>query len=234
MAKNENGIYAGLKLNLTRSISLNTYVDLFEFPWLKYLVDQPSRGYEFLVQPTYRPTRNLEIYARFRQQMHQKNSRNSDGTITPIEDVVQRNYRINLSYKVSEAITIKSRVEFVTINRPSNMPERGILLTQDLSYKPKNFPVDLTLRYAFFDTDSYDSRLYSFETNALYVYSIPAYYYQGSRAYCLVRWTIFRQLDLWVRYGTFIYNNRKTVGSGLEEVLNHTKSDLTIQLRLKF
>lgn len=234
MANNERGIYAGLNVNITKSWSLNTYFDLFEFPWLKYLVDQPSYGHELLVQPTYRPSRNLEIYARFRQQLRQKNSRYTDGTVTQIEDVYQRNYRINVAYKISDDFTIKSRIEYVTINRPSSKAEDGILFTQDLLYKPKKLPFDVTLRYALFDTDSYDSRLYSFEANALYVFSIPAYYYQGSRAYALIRLTLFRKVDLWVRYGIFLYNNQKTLGSGPELINKNQKSDLTIQLRLKF
>lgn len=234
MANNERGIYAGLNVNITKSWSLNTYFDLFEFPWLKYLVDQPSHGHELLVQPTYRPSRNLEIYARFRQQLRQKNSRYTDGTVTSIEDVYQRNYRINVAYKISDDFTIKSRIEYVTINRPSSKPEDGILFTQDLLYKPKKLPFDVTLRYALFDTDSYDSRLYSFEANALYVFSIPAYYYQGSRAYALIRLTLFRKMDLWVRYGIFLYNNQKTLGTGPELINKNQKSDLTVQLRLKF
>ncbi len=231
--KNEKGIYAALNVKLNSAWSLNGYADFFEFPWMKYLVDAPSVGHEFLIQPTYRPNKVLEIYGRFRQQLRQKNSRNSDGTITEIEDVLQRNYRLNLSYKVSEDITIKSRIEYVTINRPSNTPESGIIFTQDFFYKPKKLPFDLTLRYALFDTDSYDTRIYTFETNALYVFSVPAYYYKGSRAYAMIRYTFFKRFDLWLRYGTFIYANREGLGSGSEEISQPRKSDITLQLRIK-
>lgn len=233
MAKNEKGVYAGLNVNLNRAWTLNAYFDLFEFPWLKYQVDQPSHGHEFLIQSTYRPSGKLEIYGRFRQQLRQKNSRISDGSVTEIEDVIQRNYRINIAYKVSDDFTIKSRVEYVTINRMSRPQENGILFTQDLLYKPKKYPFDITLRYALFDTDSYDTRIYTFESNALYVFSIPAYYYQGSRAYALLRLTLFKRVDLWIRYGVFLYSNVKSLGTGPEEINNNQKSDLTVQLRLK-
>jgi len=232
--QNESGIYAGLKMKLTSAWSLNTYVDLFKFPWMKYQVDAPSSGHEIMIQPSYRPTKQLEIYARYREQLRQKNSRDSDGTVTEIEDVVQRNYRLNLSYAVNEFFTIKSRVELVTINRPSNTPEKGFIITQDILFKPKKLPFDLALRYALFDTDSYDSRIYSYENNALYVFAIPAYYYQGTRAYAMIRYTFLRHCDLWVRYGTFIYNNRSTIGSGAEEIKGNVKSDLTVQLRVHF
>lgn len=231
--QNEKGVYAGLKIKFTQAFTVNTYADFFEFPWLKYQVDAPSRGNEFMIQPSYRPNRSLEVYARYRQQVRQKNSRDSDGTVTGIEDVTQRNYRINFNYKISEDFRLKSRIEYVTIHRASNTPEDGIILTQDIQYQPKSSPIDISLRYALFDTDSYDSRIYTYENNALYVFSVPSYYYQGSRAYVLVRYTFLRRFDLWARYGVNIYANRDSLGSGAEEISTNTRTDITVQLRVK-
>ena len=232
--QNESGIYAGLKMKLSSAWSVNSYIDLFKFPWMKYTVDAPSFGHEIMVQPSYKPTKQLEIYARYREQMRQKNSRDSDGTVTELEDVLQRNYRLNISYAVSEFFTIKSRIEYVTIQRKSNTPEDGFIFTQDVLYKPKKLPFDLALRYALFDTDSYDTRIYSYENNALFVFAIPAYYYQGSRAYAMIRFSFLRRCDLWFRYGVFIYNNRSAIGSGAEEIKGSKRSDITLQFRVKF
>jgi hypothetical protein len=231
--QNEKGLYAGLKLNLSNTFSVNTYLDIFKFPWLKYQVDAPSDGHEFMIQPAYRPSRRLEVYLRYREQRRQKNRRDSDGTITELEDVLQRNYRFNLTFKVGESIKLKSRVEYVTINRPSNPDEDGFIIVQDLIYNPKSFPVDISLRYALFDTDSYDTRIYTYENNATYVFSVPSYYYRGSRAYVLLRYSFLRRFDFWVRYGVSIFANRESIGSGAEEIIGNTKSDLTVQLRIK-
>jgi hypothetical protein len=231
--QNENGIYVGWKVRISNSLSFNSYMDFFAFPWLKYLVNQPSKGHEFLSQLTYKPTKTIEIYGRFREQLREKNSRNSDGTIAEIEEVVQRNYRFNLSCAISEAFTLKSRIEYVTIHRKSNLPENGIVIMQDIQFRPKSSPFDVSLRYVLFQTYSYDSRIYSFESNALYVYSIPAYYYQGSRACCMIRYSFLKNFDVWIKYGTNIYNNRKSIGTGLEEIKGNVKSDITIQLRMK-
>jgi len=107
-----------------------------------------------------------------------------------------------------------------------------MLITQDLLWKPKSSPLDLALRYALFDTDGYDTRIYSFENNALYVFAVPAYYYQGSRAYILLRYSFLKHCDLWVRYGVFFYNNRFVISSGAEQINGSRKSDLVIQLRI--
>jgi hypothetical protein len=230
--QNEKGLYTGIKLKLASAWSLNGYVDVFQFPWMKYGVDAPSRGHEFLLQPSYKPNKIFEIYLRFRQQLREKNSRDYLGNVTPLEDVLQRNYRINLSYVISESFTFKSRIEFVTVQRNSTGQKRGMLITQDLLYKPKSFPLDFSLRYALFDTDDYDTRLYSFENNALYAFAVPAYYYQGSRAYVLIRYSFLRHCDLWVRYGVFLYNNRTSISSGAEGIIGSRKTDLIIQLRI--
>jgi hypothetical protein len=156
------------------------------------------------------------------------------GNVTPIEPFMQRNYRLNLSYVISEAFTFKSRIEFLTIQSNSKGLQKGMLMTQDLLWKPKSSPIDLAIRYALFDTDGYDTRIYSYENNALYVFAVPAYYYQGSRAYLLLRYSFLRHCDLWVRYGVFLYNNRFIISSGAEQINGSKKSDLVIQLRITF
>lgn len=231
--QNEKGLYSGLKFRLLNSFEVNSYLDLFSFPWLKYQVDKPSFGHEIFSQITYKPTKQLEIYGRFREQVRQKNSRISDGTIPEIENIIQRNYRLNLSCTVSESIVLKTRIEYVTLHRPSSKLEKGVVLSQDVMYKPKTLPIDVTLRYALFQTDSYDSRIYTYESNAQNIFSIPAYYYQGSRAYLMVRYTPLKKVDIWVRYGSTIYSNRKSIGTGSEEIQGSVKSDISVQIRFK-
>jgi hypothetical protein len=165
--------------------------------------------------------------------MRERNSCNSDGSIVNLEDVIQHNYRFHLSYSVSESIVLKSRIEIVTINRDSNLPEKGTLIFQDIQFKSKSIPFDISLRYSLFQTDSYDSRIYTYESNASNIFSIPAYYYVGSRAYCLIQYSFLRKFDVWIKYGSAIYSNRKSIGTGAEEIKGNVKSDITIQIRMK-
>ena len=232
--QNEKGWFAGLKINWNRSMKTSIYSDLYQHPWLKFGKDFPSTENDFLIQHNYRPHRNFEIYARFRHRNRMRNSRDTDGTITELENELKNNYRFNFRYKIDDAFTLKSRVEYVTLYRPSNPSEDGVIFTQDVIYKPKSLPVSFALRYALFDTDSYDTRIYTYENNALYVFSTPAYYYRGSRAYALVRYKFWKKFDLWVRYGMSVYANRDTLGTGAEQINGNTRTDLTIQLRVKF
>ncbi len=231
--QNEKGLYIGGKIRLNNAWTINAYADYFAFPWMRYLVDSPSDGHEYLIQPTYRPNKRMELYFRYREQVKAKNSRISDGSVTAIEPIRQRNYRIHFSYNVTEGIILKSRMEITTLNRVSSANEVGFLLYQDLLIRPKNWPIDLSFRYAFMETDSYDSRLYAFESNALYVFSVPAYYYKGTRVYAMAHWTFLRNFDLWARYAINIYSDRDNLGTGAEEIKGNTKSEITLQLRFR-
>jgi hypothetical protein len=230
--QNERGLYLGATIKLTSSWTLQTYADYFSFPWMRYLVDAPSNGSEVLFQPTYKPNKKMELSFRYRQQIKARNSRFQDETVTAIEPITQRNYRINFSYNVTEGVTLKSRAEWTTLNRASSPNELGFLMYQDVLIRPKSWPVDVALRYAFFDTDSYDTRLYAFESNALYVFSVPAYFYKGTRAYVMVRYGFLRKFDLWVRYAVNLYTNQESLGSGAEEIQGNRKSEITVQLRM--
>jgi hypothetical protein len=53
----------------------------------------------------------------------------------------------------------------------------------DILYKPLLAPYAAVLRLQYFETDSYNSRIYAYENDVLYSYSIPAFYDKGFRYY---------------------------------------------------
>ena len=107
------------------------------------------------------------------------------------------------------------------------------MIYQDIIFKPKSSPISLSLRYAVFDTDSYDARIYAFESNMLNVFYIPAHSGKGMRAYALLRYQFAKRFDLWVRYGIFLYEDINSIGSGAEGISGNRKSDIGIQLRMR-
>lgn len=230
---NEEGLFIGTKFTISKAWSMNVYADIFKFPWLVFRIDKPSIGHEFLGQVSYRPTNKMELYIRFREQSRMQNSRAYEGNIRPTEEVVQRNYRFNFNYKFTPELQWKTRLELVTVDRLSLPFENGFVMAQDLVYRPKRFPIDLSLRYALFDTDSFDTRLYLFESNLLNVFSIPAYFSEGSRYYIMLKYDYKKNVEIWLRYAAFIYANETELGTGPEEILGGTRSEVGVQLRIR-
>lgn len=231
---NESGIYIGGQFKLSKAWVLNSYVDFFKSPWMKFRVDAPSDGYEVLGQLKFRPSPRFEAYARFREKEKMQNVSGSTENMRTIERYKQRKYQLSLSTVLGGGWTWKSRFDFVTDSRPSKGLQKGYALTQDILYRNKKFPVEVSLRYSIFNTDSYDTRLYIYEYNLQNVFSIPTYYNRGSRAYVMLRYSFLKdRFDLWVRYGVFIYDQLDEISTGSERIPGNIKSEFGIQLRMR-
>ncbi len=233
--ENEKGLYTGFTAKMHKHFTLTAYYDQFTFPWLKFGINAPSKGYQYLGQLTYKPSKKMEMYVRIRAKNKEENTAIdlSEG-IDYLVNEQQTNYRYNFSYQISPSFKIKSRVELVNYDKEESPFETGYVLYQDIIYKALSSPFSFSLRYGIFDTDSYNSRIYAYENDVLYAFSIPAYYNRGTRTYLTVKYNIKRGIDIWLRYGLFYYDNVDVISSGLEEIQGNHKQEIKAQIRFKF
>ena len=231
---NEKGILIGLIAKPAKFLSISAFFDRWSYPWLRYLVDAPSVGKDALAQINYTPSKTVDAYLRFRD-------RNRARNVTSVEDLDiefpiaqrQRNIRFDIGYKISPSFKFRNRIEYVIFDQPNARQEVGFLIMQDITYKPLSKPVSFSFRYALFDTDGFNSRIYAYESDVLYSFSIPAYFYKGSRTYLTLEYNLTRKIDIWFRYAQFYYTNRTETGSGLTETQGPLRSDFRIQVRFK-
>ena len=233
---NESGLYVGGAFRFNDAWTLNVYADKFKSPWLRFRVDAPSEGQDVLAQLKYRPSPRLELFIRARQQNRMQNARGDyDGPLRPVEDYVQQVFRLAMSYKISKEFQWKSRVDFVTDQRQSLGLQQGFSIAQDLVYRSKKRPFQIAVRYAIFDTDSFDARIYNYEYHLQNVFSIPVYFNQGSRYYAMFKYTFFDgKMDVWLRYASFVFANEGTLGTGPERIDGNTRSEIAAQIRIRF
>ncbi len=232
--KNERGLFTGITYKPNGKITVTAYADRFKFPWLRFRVDAPSTGIEYLAQFTYKPHKKQKYYLRYRSETKMRNASNLDASIhTPVE-INKKLLRLNASFGVAEAIQLKFRVEFSQFSEIYQRKKNGILFYQDLIYKSSNYPIQFTLRYAHFDVESYDARIYSYESDLLYVFSVPPYFGRGSRMYAMAKFKIGRKVNLWVRWSQWFYNDRKTISTGNSETQGNIRDEIKVQMRWKF
>ena len=230
---NENGTYFSLLVKPVRVLTLSAYFDRFNFQWLRYLVNAPSRGYDILSQATYSPSKTFETYFRYRERSKPVNESGNANPIDELRDAVQKNYRLNIRYKYSPDVNLSSRMEWVNYHKEGNMAEYGFMISQEVECRVVR-NISCAAEYILFDTDSYNTRIYAYENDVLYSYSIPFYYYRGSRYVLNAHYKLSDHFDFWIRYSQTRYSNRTTVGSGLDEIEGNTRSDLKAQLRFSF
>ena len=231
---NENGIYIGTEIHPVKQWKISAYYDTYSFPWLKYQVNAPSKGVDYLVQIDYSPLRKVEMYWRIKQEVKSKNATVETSSIKYLEDENILKLRYHLSYRVSKTIQLKNRLELVKYKKGENDVENGYLIYQDINYKSVKIPLSLSFRYGVFDTESYNSRIYAYENDVLYYSSFPAYYSKGTRTYIILKYTITKGIDIWLRCAQTYYTDKKTVSSGLNEIEGNKKSEVRAQIRFKF
>jgi len=230
---NEEGIFLGMVFKPVRSWTIYGYADNFSSKWLRYRVSAPSKGFDYLIQANYRPSRQFEVYGRYRNKT--KSINNSDGVnmITYTDNTEKENIRFDIRFNATKEFLLKTRVEQV-IYSIGDKTNKGYAIYQDFRYAPMELPFTITMRYALFETDNFDTRIYVYENDVLYAASFPSYYYKGSRAYILLRYRVTRGIDFWIRYAQTFYNDRYVIGSGLDEISGNQRSEIKAQLRFKF
>jgi hypothetical protein len=231
---NERGIYAGVNVGLSPRWRLSAFADHFSHEWLRFQADAPNYGHDYFVQLDHRLTRRSDFYIRFRTKQKMKNDRDPWNRIDYLVDYTKNSYRFHINYAVSESFTFKNRAELISYTQQNKTDSYGFVIYHDVLFRPPAKSYQLTFRYAIFDADTYDSRLYMYENDVLYAFSIPAFYQKGSRMYLLLRWQISKSLDLWARLAQTWYANRPQIGTGLEMIDGNVRTDAKVQLRWRF
>jgi hypothetical protein len=229
---NEQGLYYGLVFFPLGKLKISAYADSFKFPWLKYNIDAPTTGNEYLIQADYALNRNLTMYFRWRSETKGINHSGATETLRLVVDRNKQNFRYHISYRLNNRIGLRNRVEFVQFEK-SGIYQYGLMILQDVNLDFDKLPISIDLRYALFDAP-YDARIYSYENDLLYNFSIPAYSGRGSRFYILLNSKWSTKLEFRCRYSHFIFTDRDEVGTAYDKIDGRLKSELKFQMVFRF
>ena len=227
---NEQGIYWGLRFQPISRLIVAAYVDFYRFPWLKYQVDSPSMGKDFMISANYLVGESLNFRFQYRNKVKEMNFKDEFTPIVRIEPKTTERLLLNMDTRIDARFSMKTRIQFskVDFNLHRNT---GFILAQDIIYNQPQLA--LSARFALFDTDDYDNRQYIYERDLLYVYSIPSFYSKGIRYYLLAKYALNKNISIWLKWAQTKFLESETIGSGLEEILGNTKSNISFQARIR-
>jgi len=223
----EHGLYLGLKVFPAPRWILWAYADFFQHQWLKYTTAAPSSGAEFFAQVSYSPSRETSFYLRFFQE--EKEQRLIDGSLKYNEQQLINRLRLNFAHALTKQISLKSRLEFSVYSKQGR--ENGFLIFQDVSFKPLQKSFAMNGRLAYFSTDGYNSRLYAYENDLLYSFSVPALYGNGIRTYFNFQQKLGSKFTLWLKFAATHQFAQTTDGIAVDSA---TKSEMKFQVRYQF
>lgn len=220
--QNEQGVYIGMQLFPAASWKLSMYADFFSFPWLKYGVNTPSSGKEYMAEAIYTPVNKLSFSVRYQQKEKEST-----------QVGLQHRLRLQTIYVPSVFLTLRT-----TLNgtRYEQSPDKssGWMISQSIGFKPSSYSFQMDGYISWFDTDDYDSRITSYEKNLLYAFSMPTYYGQGIRLAVSFKSEIVKNISLSAKIGWAHYYDREFIGSDLEEITGKNKTDINTLISWKF
>lgn len=227
---NESGIYWGFKYTLNSKFFLTAYYDTFQFPWLRFRVNTPSEGNDYLLRLNYFPQRSVKIYVQYRNKSREENTEDPEDGSTVVRAGTKQQVLANFEYRITPQLNLKSRVQFSDFRITDEFND-GYAFIQDAVYSTGKFV--FSGRIAIFDTEGANNRQYAYERDVLYAFSIPAYSGEGIRNYLLIQYKLNRQIDIWARVARTSFYDRDEVGTGLETIDGDKRTDVKFQIRYK-
>lgn len=229
---NEKGIYNGLKYIIKKGLEVSAFYDSYSFPWLKYRVNGPSVGHDYQVRILYKPNKIFSQYIVFHKETKERNASGSKAVTHKLLETNRNNLVLGTDYIYNSWLRLQTKVQYNGFEIENTSKSNGYAFIQDIETKIKR--CQIKGRLAYFNTDSYDSRIYAYENDVLYAVSFPAYNGKGWRYYLIGKMPISRNLDAWIRIAQTNVNDSATMGSGTNEIEGSRKTDLKVQLKYSF
>lgn len=230
---NERAWFLSLTASLPWQLNLSAFADFCSYPWAKYGINSPSSGNELGAMLNWPVHKSLNLILRFRYSSGETNISEENDIIHATGGQCIYDYRIQLNWIVSHSVVMQSRIEFKESWQYSFRAATGWLMFQDLSWKPLKFPLKLSFRYSVFDCPDYSARIWAYEQDVLYGYSMPAFYGRGIRACLFLSYTPGRHLAVSLKSGLTRYNDKNIISSGPDQIDANWRLDLAVQLRIR-
>jgi len=193
----ERSLLGNFTFEAARHLFINGGFNIQHFPWLKYRCSSPSMGAKREIGIKYMPSQKLEFNCLYSYRYSMINNSAAIG-IPELKQTISRSTKIVVRYMIQDNLTLGTRIDYRIVD-PSG--SKGVLLLEEINYRLRSVPISFWMRYSVFSTDDYDSRIYTWENDLLYSFSIPAFYGKGSRIYLMAGWKINKKTELRFKYG---------------------------------
>ena len=226
----ENGGYLGFEITRWRNWRISGYGDVFYFSGYKYGLGNAVKtlGYDAMAELQYsRHAWRLSWRLRARQK--------GDATYSTRAqfDWAQGSWSLRTTAEANLVPSNQSTISSFSEAAHSTILY-GVSLAQDIAfdltpYTVHHTPLSFRFRLQGFDAREWANRIYIYEHDVLYAFSIPATYGLGGRAYLCLRWQIIPQLALYFRVSETVYAKQWATAHDRPQ----TRTDIHLLLRAK-
>ena len=198
---NEHGGYLGVEYNRLRNWQLSLFGDVWK------------EGYETMAQADFVSPKDHKMHMRLRAK--RKN------------EIDTYSARWNGVWELGPW-KLKTQVDANMVYAEEKW-SYGFSVFQDVEYRFVKVPIVLQFRAQAFDAREWNNRVYMYENDVLYAYSIPFVYGLGGRFWLNARYKINDTFALYLRVSETVYQGAWAA----EHDKKHTRTDIHALLRVK-
>ena len=235
--QNESGLYSGLSLLPFKGLEINTYFDQFKFPYRSYSDPTAISGNDFLTNVSWVVNRDLTLNVRYKNENKEGTTTITDEfgrSIKQVENRNQLNFRIGFDYDISDRFRVRSRYDYVFVKYELfGGNNKGNMFFTDLRFIPAK-GITISTRFIFFETDSYDSRLYEYEDDIRGVMSNLGVYGKGRRWYTMIKYRPYGFVEISGKYAETYMDGANTIGTGNDLIHSDINNKLNLGMEIFF
>lgn len=179
--RNERGLYSFASFSLPLRIRCSGYLDIFSRPFPTFHNTFPVSGYEAFLSLE-KKTKGATFYLRYKHK-----EKNNYQWLDESLDALRQTLRCSIKVPFNAPCTIRMILQGVRFSVPEIQKEEwGSLIS--CSFSSRFLPnATAETGFAFFDTDSYDSRLYLFVNDIPGILHTSVSYGRGFNGYVLAK-----------------------------------------------
>lgn len=199
--RDEHGGYLGIEYNRLKDWQLSAFGDVWK------------TGFETMAQADFIPQKHYRMHTRFRVKRKDEKDTYS--------------LRWNMVYTFGQW-QMKTQADGNLVQAKGAWTY-GWSVLQDVEYRFADVPIVLQLRAQAFDAHEWNNRVYIYENDVLYAYSIPFVYGLGGRFWLNARYKINDTFAVYLRVSETVYQR----AWAWEHNKKSTRTDVHVLLRVK-
>lgn len=227
--QNERGILFATE-GRSNKISYYLSADVFSFINPKYQAHLPHFGREYLAMITKDFTSSsLKLF--MNKSIKMQNVSNTSFLMNTLSNRNLTKFYLHYKINLTDDIEFQTRVDYIIHSKHEKLTSGTSHFIQ-FCYTKKQ--ARFNGRITYFNTDNWDTRIYNYENDVLYHFTIPAYYDKGIRYFVNYSKKINNHFQLWIKYAKTYFLFKEFIGTGNDRIEGNKKSEFRVQLRVKF
>lgn len=230
----EQGLYAAIRFQPLKQATITSTLNYYRFSWMRYRVSAPSSGFDYRLWARYAIDRANGLVLRYRYSSQEQDRLNGSSPSKGLSDHRKQSARVQWINQSSDRYVFQTILEYSHFSERHGLKTSGYWFSQDVKVLIPNWNLSVQARVAHFDTDDYYSRIYVYEPDVLYSFSVPARSGNGVLGLLNVGWDITSNMQCWGRLMFVHRRDADTIGSGYEMVNSDSETEVKLQLRYRF